>query len=110
MSCDSIGIGSHLNDVLALYPIPDQIIVDTSNLPPGEPPGIAYDYFGEGLTFWTSPVDSSVFEIHIIDTLVAPVSGNITSNSAIKRNVGLSPVARPHHYRRRLSAGNVFYG
>jgi len=71
-TADSIGIGSHLNNVLALYAVPDTIIVDTTNLPPGEPPGIAYIYNTEGLTFWTNPTDSSIFEIHLVDTSPPP--------------------------------------
>jgi len=55
-----IGIGSHIDDVIAAYGVPDDVGVD-----PTPPAADYYVFYDPNMTYYANPADSIVFEIHL---------------------------------------------
>ena len=81
---DSIGIGSTLNEIRAVYGQPDSIFFDAA-----EPPALGVVYGSEGLLFFidtvapgTSDTNTAAFEIHMDDFIVTPAPAEKRYNQA----------------------------
>ena len=97
-TAEGIGIGSHMSDVFAVYGPPD-----TSYLDPTPPPADVYIYSQRdnsshpNMTFFASPDDSTVFEIHLIYT---PSAGASLPRPRTSGPVSPSDLSeRVHEYR-----------
>lgn len=94
---DSIGIGSTLNEIIAVYGPPDSIYFDAA-----QPPALGVVYGSEGLLFFIDTVtpgtvdtNTAAFEIHMDDfiTTTAPADKQTGKSASIDFN-------RNHNYRR----------
>ncbi|MCH7691636.1 MAG: hypothetical protein IIA17_11415 [candidate division Zixibacteria bacterium] len=89
---DSIGIGSTLNEIKAVYGLPDTIYLDTV-----QPPALGIVYSDEGMLFFIDTVaagtvdtNTAAFEIHMDDFISTPAP-------AVKR---INQTASFENYRR----------
>jgi len=95
-TADSIGIGSTIDEVRAVYGTADTTYFDTV-----QPVAQAFIYRDEGLTFYTdTTADSSVFELHVVEPdggKKAPgaASGLDISSKSISRPAALTRFSRP---------------
>ena len=81
---DSIGIGSTLNEIKAVYGPPDTIYFDST-----QPPALGVVYRGEGLLFFIDTVapgtvdtNTAAFEIHMDDFITSPAPAEKRVNQA----------------------------
>ncbi len=87
---DSLGIGSTLSEVFAVY------TDSTVAFDPTSPPAYYYEYPAQGITFWTdtATVETNrvVFEIHLTKNIVVPPvakqQGTISGSKAVEANSG----------------------
>ena len=85
---DSIGIGSTLNEIKAVYGQPDSIFFDA-----GQPPALGVVYGSEGMLFFIDTVtpgtidtNTAAFEIHMDDFITnpAPTSKNLNQSASFE--------------------------
>ncbi|MEE8404864.1 MAG: hypothetical protein V3S17_05695 [candidate division Zixibacteria bacterium] len=81
---DSIGIGSTLNEIKAVYGLPDTVYLDTV-----QPPALVIRYWDEGMLFFVDTVapgtvdtNTAAFEIHMDDFITAPAPAQKRLNQA----------------------------
>ncbi|MDH4156271.1 MAG: hypothetical protein OEW00_03230 [candidate division Zixibacteria bacterium] len=69
-TADSIGIGSTIADLRAVYGPPDTVRPD-----PSPPPAIFIRYLALGMTCYGAfSADTTLFEIHVIEDIISPVA------------------------------------
>ncbi len=91
-TADSIGIGSTIDEVRAVYGVADTTYLDTV-----QPVAQAFIYRDEGLTFYTDTlVDSTVFEMHVVEPDPGKRASGITSSG----KTGLKGTSRAAAFRR----------
>ncbi len=85
---DSIGIGSTLNEIKAVYGQPDSIFFDAA-----QPPALGVVYGSEGLLFFIDTVtpgtvdtNTAAFEIHMDDFITnpAPTPKNLNQSASFE--------------------------
>jgi hypothetical protein len=73
---DSIGIGSGIAAIRAIYGTPDTVYLD-----PAPPPAIVVEYFTPRLRFWCSTADTVAFQIDIEETTNTMPSGKLIAKT-----------------------------
>lgn len=91
-TADSIGIGSGIDTIRAVYGEPDEIELDDD-----DPPAIAIRYYDQGLLFYADLIDTVAFEIH----LRAPTGDGLPPVLAEKRGTTATRSTHTNYHRFR---------